>query len=404
MSERLSGAKVCAIIPGAGPGERLGQSQPKAWVLLAGQPLICHSLAAFRRSPRINEIILVVHPHDTDRARELIASGPSDKTEKAVSGGATRQESVWLGLQESSQDADIVVVHDAARPFVSQQLIEQCIQQALAHGACTAAVPCSDTVKRADGNTVAQTLDRRRLWLVQTPQAFRRDLIIQGHENARRHGISDATDDAQLVERLDKPVRIVRGCAENMKITEPADMALVEALLAGGPARIGFGYDAHSVSRQRTLVLGGVVFEGEPGLEGHSDADVICHAACDALLGASGLGDLGRHFPDTDERYRGISSLKLLKEVAGMVRAAGWQLENLDVTLVAERPRIAPFSAQIRRNLAQAVGIEDARVSAKATTSEGLGFVGRREGMASYAVCSLRRKWGQPEEPPIGPK
>jgi 2-C-methyl-D-erythritol 4-phosphate cytidylyltransferase/2-C-methyl-D-erythritol 2,4-cyclodiphosphate synthase len=397
MSERLSGAKVCAIIPGAGPGERLARGERKAWALLAGQPLIHYSLAAFRRSPQISEIILVAHPHDTERARELIASGPPDKTEKAVSGGPTRQESVWLGLQESSQDADIIVVHDAARPFVRQHLIHQCIEQAAAHGACTAAVPCSDTVKRADGDTVAQTLDRRNLWLVQTPQAFRRDLIIEAHESARRDGISDSTDDAQLVERLGKPVRIVQGSADNMKITEPADMALAEALLANGPARIGFGHDAHRISRQRALVLGGVAFEGECGLEGHSDADLICHAACDALLGASGLGDLGQHFPDTDERYKGVSSLALLKDVAEMVGAAGWQVENLDVTLVADHPRIAPVSTRMRRNLAQAIGIEDARVSVKATTSEGLGFVGRREGMASYAVCFLRRKWERPE-------
>jgi 2-C-methyl-D-erythritol 4-phosphate cytidylyltransferase/2-C-methyl-D-erythritol 2,4-cyclodiphosphate synthase len=181
-------------------------------------------------------------------------------------------------------------------------------------------------------------------------------------------------------------------------------MVIAEALLAGGPVRVGFGYDAHAVSQERLLVLGGVIFEGEPGLAGHSDADLICHAACDALLGASGLGDLGQHFPDTDKRYEGVSSLSLLKEVGEMVQAAGWLVENLDVTLVAERPRIGPFSTEIRRNLAQAAGIEDARVSVKATTNEGLGFVGRREGMASYAVCSLRRRWVELEESSIGTK
>ncbi|HEY6006359.1 MAG TPA: 2-C-methyl-D-erythritol 2,4-cyclodiphosphate synthase, partial [Anaeromyxobacter sp.] len=257
--------------------------------------------------------------------------------------------------------------------------------------AALAAVRVTDTVKRAagaGGDRVAETLDREALWLAQTPQGFRRDLLLRAFEAAGPAAAS-ATDECALVERLGAPVTLVPGEPGNFKITTPEDVERARAALEA-PVAIGVGYDTHRFAPGRKLVLGGVEFEGD-GLLGHSDADACAHAIGDAVLGALALGDLGRHFPDTDPRWKGASSLVLLREIARMAAERGWRVGNCDVTLAAKRPKIAPRAADMRARLAEALGISPAQVSVKATTGEGMGFVGREEGIAAHAVALLVR-------------
>jgi 2-C-methyl-D-erythritol 4-phosphate cytidylyltransferase/2-C-methyl-D-erythritol 2,4-cyclodiphosphate synthase len=261
-------------------------------------------------------------------------------------------------------------------------------------GAALAALPITDTVKRAAGEgdpRVAETLDRRTLWAAQTPQAFRGALLRQAYAAAGAEA-SLATDECALVERLGQPVTLVPGEPGNFKITTADDVARARALTEP-PFATGVAYDCHRFQAGRRLVLGGVEFEGD-GLLGHSDADVCAHAIGDAVLGAAGLGDLGRHFPDTDPRWKGANSLALLREIAAMAAAAGWRVGNADVTLAARRPRIAPRAEEMRARLAEALGVSPAQVNVKATTGEGMGFVGRGEGIAAHATALLVRSAG----------
>jgi len=352
--------------------------------------MVAHALSAFRHSARIDEIVLVVRPEDVERARALVTAGPGNKAEKVVCGGATRQASVRSGLVEISEAMDLIAVHDAARPFVTCELIDACLDAAASTGAAAAALPVSDTIKRADSQgRVEETLDRSRLWAMQTPQVFDRELLCRAYAEAERAGI-EATDDCALVERLGHPVALVPGDERNIKITTAADLEAAERRLEP-QVRTGFGYDLHRLQRGRRLVLGGVEMPHESGLVGHSDADVVAHAACDAVLGAVGLGDIGRHFPDSDERYAGISSMILLEDVGRRAKGAGYRVTNLDVVVVAERPRISGVAEQMGQNLAGALQIEAGRVNIKATTTEGLGPVGTSRAIACYAVATVMR-------------
>lgn len=352
-----------------------------------------------RACPEIAEIVLVVAPEDVERARWLLFRPDGDKPERVVAGGATRTESVRLGIQEASPESDLVVVHDGARPLVTPELVARCLAAAAVHGAVVAALPATDTVKQADGEgVVTATLDRSQLWLAQTPQVFRRRLLEAALEAAAAQGAS-GTDDASLVERLGHPVHLVPGDPDNLKVTWPEDLARAERHMSrrndmpakGEELRAGIGYDAHRFSEGRPLVLAGVVFPGERGLHGHSDADVVCHAICDALLGAMGAGDIGQHFPDSDPSYAGASSLALLARVAGMARGAGWEIASVDAVVIAETPRLSPRLAEMRRALAEAMQTGLERVSVKGKTTEGMGFTGRREGVAAHAVALVRR-------------
>jgi 2-C-methyl-D-erythritol 4-phosphate cytidylyltransferase/2-C-methyl-D-erythritol 2,4-cyclodiphosphate synthase len=356
--------------------------------------MIEYSLQAFRACAQVDEIVIVCPAQQVERARLLIAGGPGDKTEKVVLGGDTRQQSVRNGLSEVHADTDTVIVHDAARPFVSAGLIQQCLDAAQLHGAAIVALPCPDTVKQSDdARTVSRTIPRERLFLAQTPQAFRYSLLVSAFERAEKDGFT-ATDEAALVEHLGRNVFLVPGSADNIKITTPEDLALAESIAlgrVGGATRTGFGYDVHALGEGRRLILGGVEFAGEAGLLGHSDADVVCHAICDAVLGCACAGDIGAHFPDTDPAWRGARSLDLLAAAARIAGERGFRMLHADATIVAEAPRIAPKIEAMRANIAQALGIAPENVSIKATTSEGLGFVGRKEGIACYAVCTACR-------------
>lgn len=423
---------AAAVLAAAGRGERLGAAGgdrgSKAFVELGGRPLAWHALASLQACPEIEEIVLVVAPGEVERARRvLVGAEPRRTTTKVVAGGEQRQESVRAGLAEVGAGYEFVVVHDAARPFLRPPLVRRCLEAAAQHGAAVAALPATDTVKQVSAEgAVVGTLDRSPqmagrsdalgLWLVQTPQVFRSQLLREAHEAAAQERFL-ATDDAALVERLGRPVHVVLGDPRNTKITYPQDLAWAEERLAdlawaeerlrasmsrsenssGREAvwRSGIGYDAHpfagelTASESRPLFLAGVRFEGERGLLGHSDADVVCHAICDAVLGAAGAGDIGQYFPDSDSRWAGASSLSLLARAAEIARNRGWEIGNVDAVVIAEAPRIAGRREEMRRALAEALGIGMEQVNVKGKTAEGMGFVGRREGIASQAVALL---------------
>ncbi|WP_084413202.1 2-C-methyl-D-erythritol 4-phosphate cytidylyltransferase [Desulfovirgula thermocuniculi] len=382
--------KVAAVIVAAGRAARMGGVN-KQFLPLGGLPVLARSLLAFEAAPSVEECVVVAPPGETGRVA-VLARGEwgCRKVVAVVPGGESRQESVLAGLLALSPRTGMVIVHDGARPLLEPELVEAVLAEANHWGAATLAVPVRDTVKEADGDGfVARTLPRERLWLAQTPQAFRFALLLEAHRRARELGLA-ATDDAALVEALGHPVRLVRGSYRNLKITFPEDYEAALALVGGVmPVRFGFGYDVHRLVAGRPLVLGGVTVPFPLGLEGHSDADVLLHAVMDALLGAAGLGDIGRHFPDTDPHYAGASSLWLLEQVGQMLSQKGFRVQNIDATLVAQAPRLAGYIPAMEHNIARALGVDAARVNVKATTTEGLGFAGRGEGMAAYAVAAL---------------
>lgn len=384
-------AKVFAVIVAAGRSTRMGRGVNKQFLTLGGLPVLAHSLLAFEAAPSVGACVVVAAPEETARIAELVCREWScRKVASVVPGGERRQDSVLAGLLALPSDAEMVLVHDGARPLLQPELVEAVLAEARRWGAAVPAVPVRDTVKEADGcGFVARTLPRENLWLAQTPQAFRFNLLLEAHRRAKELGMV-ATDDASLVEALGHPVRLVSGSYRNLKITFPEDFVMARALVEGGMAlRFGFGYDVHRLVPGRPLVLGGVAVPFSRGLEGHSDADVLVHAIMDALLGAAGLGDIGRHFPDTDSRYAGINSLLLLAQVGRLLKENGFWVQNIDATVVAQAPRLAGYVPTMEQNIARALGIESTRVNVKATTTEGLGFTGAGEGMAAYAVAAL---------------
>ena len=383
----IGGERVAGIVAAGGSGVRAGVA--KQWLVLGGETVLRRAGRALAACPAVDALVAVVPPGEEARGEaELAGLG---KPARAVAGGAARADSVRNGLAAADEHA-IVLVHDAARPFASPALAQRVAEAAARDGAALAALPVTDTVKRAAAAgdaRVAETLDRRTLWLAQTPQGFRRDLLLRAYD-AAGPAASDATDECSLVERLGAPVTLVPGEPGNFKITGPEDLARARAAVEA-PVAMGVGYDTHRFAAGRRLVLGGVEFEGD-GLLGHSDADVCAHAIGDAILGAAGLGDLGRHFPDTDPRWKGVSSLVLLREIARKAAERGWAIGNADVTLAARRPKIAPRAEEMRARLAEALGVSPAQVNVKATTGEGMGFVGREEGIAAHAVALLVRR------------
>lgn len=392
--------KVSVIIPAAGSGNRFGGTLPKQFLDLAGQPVLVRAVRAFREVAEVGCIVLVVSAEYQDRVAELIDShdlAAGKVNVKVVSGGPRRQDSVAAGLAVVGADTDLVLVHDGARPLVSARLIRATMAGALESGAAIAAIPVKDTLKAVgDHGLVDRTLDRQRLWRAQTPQAVKYAILreVIGLASAKQ---IEATDEASLLEALGYPVAIVEGEEANIKITRPEDLKLAEAILLQrtnpGVAgiRIGQGYDAHALVTGRPLVLGGVEIPYHLGLQGHSDADVLTHALCDAIIGAIGGGDIGRHFPDTDPQYKDIRSLLLLERLVSMAAGRGFSLVNGDVTVLAQRPKLAPYFPEMQKKLAAICRIDSTALNLKATTTEGLGFTGRQEGIAASAVVLLRK-------------
>lgn len=388
-----------ALIVAAGRGLRFGGPLPKQYRLLAGVPVLRRSALAYLGHPGIDAVRIVIDP----AARELYdAAVGALGLPEPLAGGADRQESVRLGLEALAREApapDRVLIHDAARPLVDAATIAGVIAALDDAPGAIAAVPLADTLKRAtasggDRPAVAGTVDRGGLWRAQTPQGFRFQPILHAHRAAAGAAL---TDDAAVAEAAGLPVRLVPSSEENFKVTTEADLARAEALLAAAAeSRTGTGFDVHRFGPGDHVVLCGVRIPHDHGLLGHSDADVGLHAITDALLGAIGAGDIGRHFPPSDPQWRGAASDVFLAHAAGLIAARGGRIVHVDVTLIAERPKIGPHRDAMVDRIAEILAVPTDRVSVKATTTEGLGFTGRREGIAAQAAATVTLPQARP--------
>jgi 2-C-methyl-D-erythritol 4-phosphate cytidylyltransferase/2-C-methyl-D-erythritol 2,4-cyclodiphosphate synthase len=338
----------------------------------------------FDGHPAVSEMVVVLPDDLVGDAGAFI--GQTARPCRVVAGGLRRQDSVVAGTVALGETVDVVLVHDAARPFADHAVIERVLAGVRECGAAVPAVLSRDTVKQRDpaSGRVSRTLARENIWLVQTPQGFRRDVLSAAFAEAERGG--DATDEAMLAERAGLPVAIVEGNPQNVKITTPDDLVAARARVAGVP-RVGTGYDLHRLADGRPLVLAGVVVPAERGPVGHTDGDVVCHSVVDALLGAAASGDIGRHFPDTDPAWKGAPGVDLLGRALGIVAAAGFRPVSVDCTVLLERPRLSPYIDAIRSRLAAVLGIDVTAVGLKAKTNEGVDAVGRGEAVAAHAVA-----------------
>lgn len=389
---------IAAIIPAAGSGSRMGAAVPKQFLALDGVPILVRTVGRFLSVNDIRYIVIALPAHHRVTAEQFFRKYFSPAQYQRllfVIGGKTRQDSVLAGLNGLPPETGIVLVHDGARPFVSRGIIEQCLREAVRHGAAIAAIPVRDTIKQVNASgEILGTVDRSGLWQAQTPQAAATDLLRRAYEYARRDGFA-GTDEASLLEHAGIAVHVIEGSEENIKITRPDDLKLAANInRESNMLRIGHGFDAHRFKIGRHLILGGVDIPFDLGLEGHSDADALIHAFIDALLGAMGAGDIGRHFPDTDPQYKDISSLKLLAEVVRMVQEQGFSINNADITFICQRPKLAPFVNEMRSNLASACFVSSNIINIKATTTEMMGYTGRGEGIAVHAVVLLQNLSG----------
>jgi 2-C-methyl-D-erythritol 4-phosphate cytidylyltransferase/2-C-methyl-D-erythritol 2,4-cyclodiphosphate synthase len=393
----LSVNKVGLVVVAGGRGARLGADRPKQYLSCAGRPLIVHTLEALAGSFPFSAVTVVIGPDDRilyDQAvAHLTASAAAALGPPAI-GGGTRQQSVLAGLEALAGAApDIVLVHDAARPFPSVDLVERAIEAAERHGAAAPGTAMSDTVKQVDvdGRVVA-TPPRSTLRAVQTPQAFRFPLILAAHRRAAAAGVGDLTDDVAVAEWAGAPAYVFEGDPANVKVTTMQDLKAVEARLAPslGETRVGQGFDVHAFAPGDHVWLCGVRIAHSAALSGHSDADVGLHALADALYGALAEGDIGQHFPPSDPQWKGTASKVFLTHAAERVRARGGVIVHLDATLICEAPKIGPHRDPMRARVAEIAGLDIGRVAVKATTTERLGFAGRGEGIACLATATVR--------------
>ena len=396
---------VSAIVAAGGRGLRLGADRPKQFLEIDGRSILQLSIEALAASQRINDMVVALPEDHLERSTSFRKFSGSSWI-SFVAGGARRQDSVAKAFANTREESEVILIHDAARPFVSAEVIARTIDAAYAHGAAVAAIPVRDTVKQAgdpdrDGSRpIRATIPRDTVFLAQTPQAFRREVLARALDEGRS---IDATDEAMLVERLGLPVHVVEGDPRNIKITTADDLATAKAVALQTSSagrvegdgfshrlmRIGTGYDLHKLVAGRPLILAGVTIPFEVGLSGHSDADIVCHAVTDAVLGAANVGDIGRVFPDTDPKWKGADSIALLKGAMELVHHAGYRVSNVDVTVIAQKPKLLPYLDQMRSNLASALGVEVSAVSVKGKTNEGVDSMGRGESMAAHAVALL---------------
>ncbi len=373
--------RIAVLLVGAGTGSRFGAPTPKQFVEIVGKPIIRHAAEAFQRAGILIQPVGDAVP--IDAALAGIAHLPT------IQGGATRQESVRAGLEALVPSApDIVLVHDAARPVVPDGTIQALLAALATHQGAIPAVPVADTLKRGEGGVIAATVSREGLFRAQTPQAFTFALLLDLHRQAP----AGATDDASILEAAGHQVALVAGHEDNIKLTYPEDHSRLERILAPMPMmepRVGTGYDVHVLVEDRKLILCGIDVPHARGLSGHSDADVGIHALCDAIYGALAEGDIGRHFPPSENQWKDADSARFLTHAAGRVTARGGRISNVDVTLICEQPKITPHAPAMIARLANIMGIDASRVSVKATTSERLGFTGRMEGIAAQAAVMI---------------
>lgn len=375
------GRRIGAIIAAAGSGSRMGGDKPKQFLNVDGIPVIAKTYRAFADCDMIDVIYVVTGEDMMQQCKNHMVPYLDTKQLKKfggiVSGGKERQDSVYNALIAVKEQGgvDYVLIHDAARPFVTGKIIETTVKAAESRDAAIVCVRPKDTIR-----TVDETLDRRSLMIVQTPQGFRFDLLMNAYEKAYADGYY-GTDDASLVERIGVHPALVEGSYANIKLTTREDLPSV--------TRIGKGFDVHRLVEERKCIIGGVDIPNKKGLLGHSDADVLTHAIMDALLGAAALGDIGRIFPDSDEQFKDADSIKMLEQVGYMIREKGYGISNIDATVICERPKISPYVEEMIENIAKALKIDSDRINIKGTTTEKLGFTGRKEGIAAEAVCIL---------------
>ena len=367
---------VVAAILAAGAGQRFGTDKTR--LLLGGKPLWRWSYDVLCAHPNIDRVILVGSP---DNIADLAALG------EARLGGSTRQESSRIAAEACAPD-DLLLVHDAARPFLSPAIIDRVLATLRCADAVAVSMPVTDTIKRIDGDSIT-TLDRSQLRAMQTPQGSKVSLLLQAHRVANQ----EFTDEMALLESIGIVPVMVDGEASNFKVTTPEDFDRAQRMISANETRTGIGYDIHAFSDDETreLWLGGVKFPGHRALHGHSDADVLLHAVADALLGAAALGDIGQHFPNTDPRWAGEPSLTFLSAAKVLLDQQGWTVQNVDATVIAETPKVMARAADMRAAIAASLEIEIERVSIKATTNEGLGSIGRSEGISAFATATIRR-------------
>lgn len=385
---------AAAVIVAAGRGTRAAGATglPKQYAALAGRTILAHTVAAFAAHPRIARVLVVRHADDLD-LYEAAVDAKAPKMLPSVPGGATRQDSVRAGLEALvAAGVGKVLIHDAARPFVSAEIIDRVLDALGRAAAAIAAEPVADTLKKADASgNIAGTVDRAGLWRAQTPQGFVYTTALELHRRAAAEGRHDFTDDASLAEWAGIPVALVTGSSRNTKITTREDLEMADRLMTDTAyePRSGTGFDVHRFEPGDAVWLCGVKIPHVAKLEGHSDADVGLHALTDAVLGAIGDGDIGQHFPPSDPKWKGAASHQFLEDAARRVRERGGRIVNVDVTLLCEAPRVGPHRDAMRAAVARMLGIDVSRVGVKATTTEGLGFTGRREGIAAMAAASV---------------
>lgn len=376
---------VSAIIAAAGSGSRMGTD--KMLALLCGKPVILRTAEVLASIPRIDEIIVVASQNNIESIRRIMETANLNAEVQITEGGSTRGESSLLGIKRAKNET--VLIHDGARPLVPAERIEKCIDDAENFGAAALGVTPKDTVKKCKSGFIAQTVQRSEAVLIQTPQIFRRSEILKAYES---YDPATDTDDCSVAERHGIHIHVTAGDYENIKLTTPDDLLRAEMILNrrnGGKCymRIGSGYDSHRLTPGRKLIIGGVDIPFSKGLYGHSDADVLIHAIIDALFGACALGNIGSHFPDSDEQYRGASSLALLKKTADILKNEGFAVSNIDATIIIQQPKMAPYVDEMRRNISSTLGIDIGCVSVKAKTNERMGFTGRGEGVEAHAVA-----------------
>lgn len=378
--------RCVALVVAAGRGERFGGDVPKQYKTLGDAPLLRQALGRLSAHPDITEVRAVIHPNDLPlyeaAAKGLGIGAP-------IMGGQERQDSVRLGLEALAADPpDLVLIHDGARPFVGADVIDR-VLDALEHSdAAVPALPLSDTLKRSLDGVGCETVDRANLWRAQTPQGFHFPRILEAHRAAVGLAL---TDDAGVAERAGMTVALVEGEERNFKITTPQDFEHARDLLRDvAETRVGFGIDVHKLGEGNSVTLCGVVIPNDQGLEGHSDADVALHALTDALLGTIAAGDIGRHFPPSDEQWRGAASVLFVNRAVALVKARGARIVHADITIMGEAPRIGPHRRMMTTRVASLLGIDSGHVAIKATTTEQLGFIGRREGLAAQVVVTIQ--------------
>lgn len=381
---------ISCILLAAGVGRRMGYTDNKVCMPLGQYTVLQWNLHHMKQWEGLKEVIVVVSEQDQSSIQEQVEAMQVPWMVQYVIGGAERQDSVANGLAQISNAAEIVLVHDGARPLANKELAHRVIEGAKQYGAVVPAIPVVDTIKRVDTEgRVEETLVRSELYAMQTPQGFQQSVLLEAHVHAEEKRYK-GTDDVSLVEFQGKAVHIVEGDRKNIKLTVPEDVAIAKKYLGVEPMmRIGYGYDIHRFKEGRPCVLGGVSIDSPIGPDGHSDADVLIHALMDAMLGAAGMRDIGYYFPPEDDAFKGISSRLLLEKVVQLLKNSNFGIYNADIMVIAEAPKLKPHIEKMKENLSVDLGIPLSRISIKATTNEGLGALGRREGIVAQAVVSM---------------